>query len=276
MLRTKYCVLLLGLGVWWLRTAGAEAAEGAGWIELFDGRTLEGWHVNPRPIGHGSGGRWFVEDGAICGEQEPRGNGGILLTDRMFRDFELSIDLRPDWGVDSGVFVRANDQGQCVQMMVDYHEAGNVGHLYGEGTGGFNNRPFEIFGQYDAQRRLTGLVTRPAPRQPPAARSIDGAGWVQTWKIGQWNTARLRVVGNPPLITTWLNGALVSEWDGRRFDGPGYDREQVARLLGPEGRIAVQIHGGEGAWPAGARCRWKNIRVRALTPEGDPIDERRQ
>jgi hypothetical protein len=105
------------------------------WIELFDGKSLAGWHKNPQPIGHGTGGNWQVEDGAITGEQDPpgSGNGGILLTDQKFGDFELLIDLKPDWGICSGLFLRGNDKGQCFQMMVDYHDAGNVGHLYGEG-----------------------------------------------------------------------------------------------------------------------------------------------
>ena len=57
----------------------------------------------------------------ITGEQDPpgSGNGGILLTDEKFGDFELQLDIKPDWGVCSGLFLRANDRGQCVQMMVD-------------------------------------------------------------------------------------------------------------------------------------------------------------
>ena len=109
---------------------------------IFDGKTLAGWHKNPERIGHGTGGSWVVEDGVIAGEQDPpgSGNGGILLTDEKFKDFELLIDMKPDWGVCSGLFVRSNDKGQCFQMMVDYHDRGNVGHIYGEGTGGFNTR----------------------------------------------------------------------------------------------------------------------------------------
>ena len=130
------------------------------WINLFDGNSLKGWHKNPQKIGHGTGGIWRVEDGTITGEQDPpgSGNGGILLTDQTFGDFELMIDMMPDWGVCSGLFLRGNDRGQCFQMMVDYHDAGNVGQIYGEGTGGFNTRTFDIDGEYD-EKRLVGLVT---------------------------------------------------------------------------------------------------------------------
>jgi hypothetical protein len=32
-------------------------------------------------------------------------------------------------------------------MMVGYHDNGNVGNIYGEGTGGFNSRAFDINGE---------------------------------------------------------------------------------------------------------------------------------
>ena len=107
------------------------AADDSGFEPIFDGKTLKGWHKNPSKIGHGTGGLWTVEDGAITGEQDPpgSGNGGILLTDEKFGNFELLIDLKPDWGVCSGLFLRSNDKGQCIQMMVDYHDNGNVDRL---------------------------------------------------------------------------------------------------------------------------------------------------
>ena len=44
-------------------------------------------------------------------------------------------------------------------MMVDFHDAGNVGHLHGEGTTGFNLRTFDINGKYDGGKYLTGITT---------------------------------------------------------------------------------------------------------------------
>ena len=73
----------------------------------------------------------------------------------------------------------------------------------------------------------------------------------------------MRVVGNPPQITTWINGLKVNEFDGTKFDGKGYDAAKVAETLGPAGSITVQVHGGKG-WPNGAKCRWKNIKVKRL------------
>ncbi|MCC7424897.1 MAG: DUF1080 domain-containing protein [Planctomycetaceae bacterium] len=236
------------------------------WITLFDGKTLTGWHKNPQKIGHGTGGEWKVEDGAIVGQQDPpgSGNGGILLTDRKFGDFELLIDMKPDWGVDSGLFLRGNDKGQCFQMMVDYHEAGNVGHIYGEGTGGFNTRPFDVFGVYNDKKELTGFTTKPSKEVPENVFTCSGADWIKAWKRDDWNTAKVRVVGNTPHMTTWINDVKINEFDGKTYSGPRYDKEKVAETLGVEGSVAVQVHGGTGAWPKGAKCRWKNIKLREL------------
>ncbi len=246
-------------------TEQVAAKDTKGWITLFDGKTLKGWHKNPEKIGHGTGGHWFVKAGEIVGEQDPpgSGNGGILLTDRKFGDFELMIDMKPDWGVCSGLFLRSNNRGQCYQMMVDYHDRGNVGHIYGEGTGGFNTRTFDVFGVYEGDKKLVGLTTKPSEPQPPKAFSVSGADWVKAWKLGDWNTAKVRCVGNPPAITTWINGVKVNEFDGSTFDDPKYDRKNLVELLGNEGRIAVQVHGGNG-WPKGASCRWRNIRIRPI------------
>ncbi|MGZ0172573.1 MAG: 3-keto-disaccharide hydrolase [Planctomycetales bacterium] len=247
------------------------AAE-SGWIELFDGKTLKGWHGNPERIGHGTGGRWFVEDGAIHGEQDPpgSGNGGIQLTDRKFKNFELKIDMKPDWGVCSGLFLRGNDRGQCIQMMVDYHDAGSIGHLYGEGTGGFNTRTFDIDGVYDGEgddRKLTGIKTskHKSIKEVGLISSCTAEEWVKAWKINDWNTAHVKINGDDPHIVTSINGVKICEFDGRTTSNEKYkaDREQILKTINMPGSVAVQVHGGKG-WPNGARCAWKNILVREL------------
>lgn len=248
------------------RAYAAPAADG--WIELFDGKSLAGWHKNPMKIGHGTGGNWQVEDGTITGEQDPpgSGNGGILLTDRKFGDFELSIDLKPDWGICSGLFVRANDRGQGLQMMVDYHDAGNVGEIYGEGVGGFNTRTFDINGKLADNNRLIGYTT---DKHKTAAEAglIDACTpeqWIAAWKINDWNTARVLCTDKLARLTTWINGQKVCEFDGANSTTDRYDKEKVLEQLGTEGSIVVQVHGGRN-WPTGAKCRWKNIRIKPLS-----------
>ncbi|MEO8497070.1 MAG: DUF1080 domain-containing protein [Planctomycetota bacterium] len=241
--------------------------DDAKWTSLFDGTSLGGWHKNPQKIGHGTGGSWRAEDGVITGEQDPpgSGNGGILLTDEKFGDFELLIDMKPDWGVCSGLFLRGNDVGQCFQMMVDYHDAGNVGHLYGEGTTGFNTRTFDINGTVDDEKNLVAVTTanHKSAAEAGLIHSCTPEEWIAAWKVNDWNTAKVRVEGKYPKITTWINGLKVCEFDGAAATTERYDKEGIFEKLGAKGSIAVQVHGGTG-WPKGAACRWKNIKVREL------------
>ena len=121
--------------------ASQSGAAPTGWIDLFDGKTLQGWHVSAktghsRPSKNTSGGRWVVEDGAIVGSQDQPGNGGIILTDREFGDFEVAVEMKNDFGPDSGLFLRSTEDGKAYQAMIDYHANGNLMGIYGEGLGG--------------------------------------------------------------------------------------------------------------------------------------------
>ena len=263
-------LLLYAGGISDIKCIADQPQQEAASIVLFDGRTLSGWHTNPRRIGHGTGGRWRVEDGVLTGEQEPpgSGNGGLLLTDKKFGDFELSLELNPDWGPCSGVFFRCTDAGAGFQMYVDYHDGGNVGHLRGEMPGAFAMMPYKINGVLDSSGKLRRIVTVADPRAakwPPGVyESIcTPEEFLAVWKVGRWNSARIRCVGAVPTITICINGLTICRFDGEKCTLPGYDKDRVLRQLGPKGSIALQVHGGKN-WPQGAKCRWRNIRVREL------------
>jgi Domain of Unknown Function (DUF1080) len=251
-------------------TASSQASEpdADGWIELFDGKTLNGWHTNPEKIGHGTGGRWTIEPGGVlAGEQEPpgSGNGGILLTDRKFGEFELSLELKPNWGSDSGIFLRSTDKGQCIQMMVDYYNRGSVGHFYGEQTGAWGARTFSLHGDVE-NGKLKRLRTTAAqsPADVGLVEACTPEEWLKAWKVDDWNHALVRVEGGRlPKITTYINGLKVGVFDAATSNAKDFDREHVAELLGEQGSIALQVHGGD-SYPPGAKCRWRNIRVREL------------
>ena len=237
---------------------------------IFDGQSLKGWHKPPKRIGHGTGGHWTVEAGVLLGEQDPpgSGNGGLLLSDERFGDFELRIDMRPDWGPDTGVFFRCNDQGHGFQMYVDYHENGNVGHLRGEMPGDFAMKPFQLHAQRGAGGQLEGFTTTTDPRAvkwPKGVYEYSCAPdlWLKAWRLNDWNTARVRCTGKYPRITTWVNELKVCDWNGETCPLPQYDKERVFGLLGREGSIGLQVHGGKG-WPVGGKCRWRNILIKRL------------
>lgn len=195
-------------------SAYADGAKDEGFASLTDGKTLNGWHISAKSghsgtSKHKSGGRWVIEDGAIIGSQDIPGNGGILLTDDEYGDFEVALEMNNDFGPDSGLFLRSTEDGKCYQAMIDYHSGGNVMGIYGEGLGGkphlrnyqFKDRPESI----EVLEEVGGVKT-------PTPFPLTVEKWPNFWKHGQWNELRARVVGNPPHITTWINGVKIMEW----------------------------------------------------------------
>jgi hypothetical protein len=244
-----------------------------GFVEIFDGKSLSGWHTNVLKNGHGTGGHWQVENGILTGEQDPpgSGNGGILMTDQKYGDFELLIDLAPDWGVDSGVFLRTNSMGECFQVYVDYHDNGFIGSVSTEREGKprMINRPFFINGISDADGNLTGFETQPDKRGEVSwgpgylKYTCTPEEWKKVWKIDKWNTLRIRCIGKYPTITTWINGTKIAEFDSETSKNPNNKKEELFEAFGREGSIGLQVHGGK-SWPKGAKCRWRNIRIKQL------------
>lgn len=225
----------------------------ADWVPLFNGKDLAGWHVSAK-TGHSraskntSGGKWEVVEGAITGSQDLPGNGGIILTDKHFGDFEVVLEMRNDFGPDSGLFLRSTEDGKAYQAMIDYHAGGNLMGIYGEGLGGkphIRNYSFKTE-VTDIEPSSMGNPSIPLPVLPEA--------WHMFWRHGQWNELRARMVGGEkPTITTWINGVKISEWTEKEARHPA------------RGSIALQIHGGGNrADYEGKFVRYRNIRVREL------------
>ncbi|MEZ5393657.1 MAG: DUF1080 domain-containing protein [Bryobacterales bacterium] len=73
-------------------------------VQLFDGRTLDGW------TRHG-GGIWTVEDGEIVGRFDRSNPGaGYLMTVGEYEDFVFELEFWIDKGGNSGVFIREPKQ----------------------------------------------------------------------------------------------------------------------------------------------------------------------
>lgn len=220
-----------------------EKFDDQGFVSIFDGKTLTGWHVSGK-TGHGKGGRWVVEDGAITGSQDVPGNGGIVITDKAYGDFEVVLEMKNDFGPDSGLFLRSNEKGQAYQAMIDYHAGGNLMGVYGEGlSGGISVRNFDF----------KDKVTEITPHEASYPLPITPADWPKLWTHGQWNELRARIVGNPPKITTWINGVRFMEFE---------DKE---KRHADKGGIALQVHGGGDH--TREFVRYRNVRVKELTPK---------
>ena len=229
--------------------SAAPAVDDAGWITLFDGKSLDGWHVSTKTghsgaSGNKTGGKWEIVDGAITGSQDIPGNGGIIITDEKFGDFEVKLEMKNDFGPDSGLFLRSTEDGKAWQAMIDYHADGNLMGIYGEGLGG---QPHVR--NYNFTDKVTEIVDTPTGN-PPVALPVLPDAWSHFWRADQWNELRARITSNPPHITTWINGVKIMEWKEKEVRHPD------------TGGIALQVHGGGNFTQQ--FVRYKNIKVKPL------------
>ncbi|MCW5964412.1 MAG: DUF1080 domain-containing protein [Bryobacterales bacterium] len=149
-----------------------------GFQSIFNGIDLDGWHIS-KTNHHGTTPIWKVQDGVLSGMQDRPGEGGILLTDKKYKNFEVSLELRPDFSCDGGLFLRSTEKGEAYQVMLDYLDGGAVGGIYGEGL-----------------KDVKGVSPK----------------WRPHWKANTWNHLRARIEGDVPRIRVWMNGVQIVDW----------------------------------------------------------------
>lgn len=143
------------------------------WQRIWDGQTLQGWHI----IGKGE---WTIQDGTILGRHaagEPE--FGHLVTDKVYGDFTVRLKYRAVTG-NSGFYFRIEETGNS-------------------GVSGFQ-------AEIDPQKDSGGLyetngrtwVSQPTPEQ------------VKTWyKPGDWNTMTISAHGRRIVVN--VNGHKTAE-----------------------------------------------------------------
>jgi hypothetical protein len=228
-------------------SAGDEKPSDDGFVPIFNGKDLTGWKVSAK-TGHSraskntTGGKWVVEDGVMVGSQDIPGNGGIIITEKQYGNFEVALEMKNDFGPDSGLFLRCTEDGKCYQAMIDYHDKGNLMGVYGEGLPGGkpNVRNFTF------TDKVTVIKEDPSPFKLP----VSPEKWPEFWKHGEWNELRARIEGNPPKLTTWIKGVKFMEY------------QDTEKRLSDKGGIALQVHGG-GDYTR-QFVRYRNIRVKEL------------
>lgn len=149
--------------------------------------------------------------------------------------------------------------------MIDHRPVGSIGAIYGNGIGGFNNRPYAFNGVIDDQGRLKSFVQTPIPKEQPTVSTVYTAPWddfVRAWHPGTWNTMKIRCVCRLPKISSWVNGTRMCDFDAATLKAQDYNKDRVGELLGNRGHIALEVHSGnQNRWATGAVCRWRNIRI---------------
>ncbi len=80
----------------------AQAQQGPGWTQLFDGKTLNNFTPSNPDV------NWRVEDGAIVADGTKGKGGGHLITKESYKDHQIYAEFWADEKANSGIFVRCN------------------------------------------------------------------------------------------------------------------------------------------------------------------------
>lgn len=214
-----------------------EKAEG--WTLLFDGRTLDGWHNYGKNT---LGKSWIIDDNAIHLDAQPNPeghwqapDGGDILTNEEYRDFELELDWRIGPCGNSGIFYNVVEDpskygygwmtGPEMQVLDNscHPDARIVKHRAGD---------------------LYDLISCKYETVKPA---------------GEWN--HVRIVSKNGKIEHWLNYRKLVEYDQNSPDWPkmiaaSKFKEWAGFGTARQGKIALQDH-GDPVW-------YKNIKIRRL------------
>ncbi len=216
-----------------------------GFTPIFNGKDLTGWHVS-KTNHHGTTPDYRVVHGLIVGTQQPRGQGGILLTDKKYKNFEVYMEIKPDWGCDSGLFLRSSEAGEAYQVTLDYLPGGGMGGIYGERLTGVQNAA------------AAAAAAKMSDAERAAQAKLRAATWQKAWKREAWNSVRARITGDVPQITVWINDQLITEFT---------DTANHAAGGATDGMIAIQMHFSNEKtprWVDGGFWRWRTIAVKEL------------
>jgi len=171
LLKTK---LLLATTATFIISCAETPKDDAPWMELFDGKTLNGWHKL------GGDATYAVKEGTIVGTTTHNTPNTFLTTDEMYSDFILELDYKVDSTMNSGIQIRSNSiptyrDGRVhgYQVEIDPSERAWSGGIYDESRRGWLN---------------------PMTDNPAAQKAF---------KQNDWNHYRIEAIGDT--IKTWVN-----------------------------------------------------------------------
>ena len=219
-----------------------------GWVSLFDGKTFNGWRGYNRADVPG---RWVVEDGCIkfngSGGGEAQSNdGGDIIFDKKFKNFELELEWKISKGGNSGIFYLAQE----IPNQPIYISAPECQVLDNE------NHPDAKLGK-DGNRMSSSLYDM-IPAKPQNAKPA-----------GEWNKVKIMVYKGT--VVHYQNDEVVVEYhlwtpqwkeliDNSKFSKDkwpeAYDLLINCGGENHEGYIGFQDH-GDDVW-------FRNIRVKEL------------
>ncbi len=158
-----------------LLSCGDSKKDSTPWVNLFDGKTLNGWNQK------GGNAKYEVVDGTIVGTTVHNTPNSFMTTDKMYGDFILELEYKVDPSMNSGIQIRSNSlpsyrNGRVhgYQVEIDPSERAWSGGIFDEARRGWLN---------------------PLGDNPQAQKAF---------KQNDWNHYRIEAIGDT--IKTWVNG----------------------------------------------------------------------
>lgn len=205
------------------------AADEGGWVNLFNGKNLEGWTQR------GGKAKYRAEDGQIVGSTVPNTSNSFLCTSRNYGNFILELEFKDQEGLNSGVQIRS----ECFDEPKEVTLGGETikipaGRVHGYQVEIDTTDRAWTGGIYDEGRRkwLNDLKNNEPARQ--------------AFKHGEWNKLRIECRGDS--IKTWLNGVPAAD---------------LHDSVTPSGFIALQVH-AVGKREEPLEIRFRNIRIKEI------------
>jgi hypothetical protein len=221
----------------------SESEKRKGWRLLWDGTSTAGWRSAKGGQFPSKG--WNMNDGVLSVESsdgaESR-NGGDIVTQNLFDNFELSVDFKLTEGANSGIKYFVDPELNKMQgsaIGLEFQILDDRKHPDAKQGKNGNRTVGSLYDLIRAENLTTG----------PRGKNFKG--------VNQWNNARI-VVRNGH-VEHWLNHVKVVEFD--RFsqtfkalvEKSKYEKwDNFGRL--PQGNILLQDHGD--------KVSFKNIKIR--------------
>ena len=201
-----------------------------GWKLLFDGKTTKGWH---KYRGKEVGDQWKAADGSLILSHKSGKNGGDIITDDAFDNFELAIDWKVTPGANSGVMYRVSETEDAPYYTgPEYQILDNDKHP-------------------DGKHRETSAASCYALYAP----SKDA-----TKPVGEWNHTLIKVNGNH--VEHWLNDVKVVEYE---FGSDDWNKRVAASKFKEWKKFGTIKKGGIDLQDHGDDVAYRNIKVRVMS-----------
>ena len=215
-----------------------------GWVELFNGKDLDGWHkvggkgkydvVNGEIVGTSTANKLLPSDPAELAKMtfEDFPKNTFLVSDKAYSDFIVELELKVG-NMNGGIQFRSNSDP-------DYYNG--VFHGY-QCEVDPSERAWSA-GIYDEMGRAW---LYPVTFNPPARTAI---------KLDDWNLYRIECIGSS--IRSWLNDVPVAHLIDDKVS---------------EGHFGLQVHFTFSEDQIGEQIFWRNIRIKTENLAPAPLED---